>query len=206
MPPRLLSGVVPKATPTRALILPLWPMARSTTPSLLLGTYRTPRFRYGQTVRCEVNGPVVIVGISAAPIPWPVCKRGKWLVPVVYRDLAKAVRREAEQAVAYWWRVGKWSVNQWRKALGVGAVTEGTSRLKRDNALVPGVAPGRAKAHAMTRDAEADAARREKIAAARRGKARPSHVVEAMRRGRTGKPHDEKARAKMREAHRRRRE
>jgi hypothetical protein len=61
------------------------------------------RFRHGQTVRCEVNGPVIIVGISDAPILWPVCKRGKWLVPVVYRGLAKAVRREAEQAVSHWW-------------------------------------------------------------------------------------------------------
>src|SRR5262245_43407536 len=134
------------------------------TPPRLLGTYRAPRFGYGQAVRCEVNGPVVIVGLSAAPIPWPVCKRGKWLVPIVYKGLSKAVRREAEQAVSYWWGVGLWSVWQWRKALGVGAVTEGTSRLKHGHALEPGVTAGRAKAHALNRDPKADAPRRAKIA------------------------------------------
>src|SRR5262245_4745192 len=46
--------------------------------------------------------------------------------------------------------------------------------------------------------------RREKIAAALRGKAPPRHVVEAARKGRTGKPHDEAARAKMSRAHRQR--
>jgi hypothetical protein len=179
-------------------------MARPTTQPRLLVTYRTPRFRYGQTVRCEINGPVVIVGLSAAPIPWPVCKGGKLLVPVVYQGLAKAVCREADQAVAHCWGVGLWSVWQWRKALGVCAVTEGTVRLKHDHALAPGITAGRAKAHAMSRDPETGAARREKIAAAKRGKPRPAQVIEAMRKGCTGKPHDEEARRTMSEAQRRR--
>jgi hypothetical protein len=98
-------------------------------------------------VRCEVNGSVVIAGISAAPIPWPVYKRGKWLVRVVYRGLARVFRREAEQAVTHWWGMGLWSACRWRKALGVGPVTEGTSRLLHDHALEPGVVAGRAKAH-----------------------------------------------------------
>jgi hypothetical protein len=45
--------------------------------------------------------------------------------------------------------------------------------------------------------------RRAKIAAARRGKPRPPHVVAAMVAGRTGKPHTEEIRRKMSEAHRR---
>jgi hypothetical protein len=49
-----------------------------------------------------------------------------------------------------------------------------------------------------------DPARRAKIAAAKRGKPRPPHVVEAMRKGRLGTPHSAGARAKMSEAHRRR--
>jgi hypothetical protein len=69
---------------------------------LLFGPYQAPRFRVGQVVRCEVRGKVRIVGLSDAPIPWPVCRAGKWLVPVVYRGLVKAVRRESEQAVAHW--------------------------------------------------------------------------------------------------------
>src|SRR5262245_8120204 len=104
----------------------------------------------------------------------------------------------------YWWGVGQYTAWQWWKALGVRAVTEGTSRLKSGYARGPGVAAGRAKAHEQSRDPEKDAARREKIAASKRGKARPPHVSEAMRRGRTGKPQREETRAKMREAHRRR--
>src|SRR5262245_3916353 len=46
--------------------------------------------------------------------------------------------------------------------------------------------------------------RREKIAASKRGKARPAHVVEAMRKGRTGKPQSEEARARMSRTHRER--
>src|SRR5262249_35930124 len=43
--------------------------------------------------------------------------------------------------------------------------------------------------------------RRAKIAAARRGKSRPRHVIEAMRKGRAGKPQSEETRKKMSEAH-----
>jgi hypothetical protein len=52
--------------------------------------------------------------------------------------------------------------------------------------------------------AERERLRRERIAAAKRGKPRPAHVIEAMRRGRTGRPHSEEAKAKMRAAHARR--
>ena len=46
--------------------------------------------------------------------------------------------------------------------------------------------------------------RRAKIAAAKRGKPRPAHVVEAIRRALQGKPLSAEARRKMSEAHRRR--
>jgi hypothetical protein len=74
----------------------------------LLGTYRTPRFRYGNSVRCEVRGEVVIVGLSDGPIPWLVGerRRGRPCL-VVYRGLARAVRRQAEQAVAHWWGISE---------------------------------------------------------------------------------------------------
>jgi hypothetical protein len=86
----------------------------------LLGKYRTPRYRIGQKVRCQVRGKVVIVGLSDAPIPWPLCKRRKWLVPVVYQGLARALRLESAQAIVHHWGVGQVSVSRWRKALGVG--------------------------------------------------------------------------------------
>jgi hypothetical protein len=144
---------------------------------------------------------VVVVALSDAPTPWPLHKRGRWLVPLLFGGLVRALRRESEQAVAYWWGIGVW---QWRKALGVPRETEGTSRLLRENALGPAVAAGRAKAHARSRDATADAARREKIAAAKRGKPRPAHVLEALAESHRGKPLSEEHRRKLSEAHRKR--
>jgi hypothetical protein len=66
----------------------------------LIGKYRTPRFRIGQHVFCEVRGEMVITGMTDAPIPWPVGKRGRGRhTLIVYKGLAKAVRRESEQAI-----------------------------------------------------------------------------------------------------------
>jgi hypothetical protein len=46
-----------------------------TTPPKLLGRYATPRFDHGDVVRCERRGDVRLVGLSAAPIPWPIGQR-----------------------------------------------------------------------------------------------------------------------------------
>lgn len=68
----------------------------------LIGEYCTPRFRIGGTVFCEVRGQVVITGMTDAPIPWPIAKGGRGLHSlVVFKDLAKAVRRESEVAICY---------------------------------------------------------------------------------------------------------
>jgi hypothetical protein len=166
----------------------------------LLGTYRTPRFRYGKTVVCEVRGEVTIVGLSAGPIPWPIGKRGRARSLVVYQGLAKAVRREAEHAVAHWWGITEQTVWKWRRALGVGATTEGTSWLRHDCFEEPWARRARQKALAKARDPE----RREKIAASKRGKPRPPHVIEALRRANVDSPPSAGARRKMSEAHRRR--
>jgi len=73
---------------------------------LRFGPYRTPRFRYGKIVSCEVRGEVRIVGLSDALIPWPIGQKGQGpRALVVFKDLAKAVRREANLAVAHWWGV-----------------------------------------------------------------------------------------------------
>jgi hypothetical protein len=53
---------------------------------------------------------------------------------------------------------------------------------------------------------EREALRRERMAAAKRGKPRPAHVIKAMRKGRTGKPHSPEVREKMRQAQLARRE
>jgi hypothetical protein len=43
----------------------------------LLGTYKTPRFRYGTVVTCEIRGEVKIAGLTNARIPWPKCRSSK---------------------------------------------------------------------------------------------------------------------------------
>jgi hypothetical protein len=166
----------------------------------LLYTYTTPACRIGQRVRCAVFGEVEVVGYSEAPLPWPVCRRGKWRVPIVFRGLERAVRRESVQAVCHWWSVGIFSVNQWRKELGVKA-TEGTTRLRRDYFHEPWAAAARAKAHAKN----GDSARRAKISAAKRGQPRPPHVLEAMHSAWRGSHHTEETRRRMSESHQRRR-
>ena len=153
----------------------------------LLDTYKTPRFRYGRQVFCELRGWVTVVGLTEAPIPWPVGKRGRGKSLILYGDLEKAVRRESAQAVAHWWGVSAQTVSKWRQALDVPRATEGTSRLHRAYAAEP-----------WARRA------REQLAASRRGKPRPPHVREAVRNARLGTHHSEESRRKISEAHRRR--
>jgi hypothetical protein len=166
----------------------------------LLGKYQTPRFRYGLKVFCEVRGEVVITGMTDAPIPWPVDKGGPGRHSlVVYMGLAKAVRRESNQAVAHWWGVHVQTVSKWRKALGVGFATEGTSLLHRETIEETGDAM-RALSVLKARDPE----RRHKIAAARSGKPLPPHVGQAVAEAHRGTHHSEEARRKMSATHRQR--
>jgi hypothetical protein len=98
----------------------------------LLGKYRTPRFRIGQRVRCEVRGEMIITSQTDAPIPWPVGKRGSGRYSlIVYKDLAKALRRESNQAISRWWGVSPWVVCKWRWVLRIGAITAGTKAEQR---------------------------------------------------------------------------
>jgi hypothetical protein len=168
---------------------------------LLLGKYRTPRFRYGRKVLCEVPGEVTIVGLTDAPIPWPVGKGGRGRHSlVVFKDLAKAIRRESNQAICHSWRVTPQTVSKWRRLLGVERATEGTSRLHREYDKEPWAVEALAKAHAKARDP----ARCRKISEARRGKPRPPHVVEAIRQIWLGSHLTEETRSRMSEAHRKR--
>jgi hypothetical protein len=165
-----------------------------TTPPKLLGTYSTPSFTCGGEVSCARRGDVRITGGSDAPIPWPIGQtlpKGRSRSLVLYGDLA--------EAVTYHWGVKANTVWQWRKALGVTQHNEGTTALKSEL-----LAPVLEKAREAAKPMQASPERRAKISAAKRGKSRP-HVIEAMRKGRTGRPHGEEARRKVSEAHRRRR-
>jgi hypothetical protein len=158
----------------------------------LLGTYRTPRFRYGQKVLCEARGEVTIVKLSDAPIPWPMARSSprSRLSLVLYRDLARAVRRETNRAVCHHWGVSRFSVSKWRKALGVKQ-TEGTINWR--------VAHGKASEKAIKAMASTarDPVRLAKIGAAKRGKPRSPATIAKMRKAATGKRASPETRAKM---------
>jgi hypothetical protein len=164
---------------------------------LLFGPYRTPRFRVGWVVRCRVRGDVTICGLSEAPIPWPLCRTGSRTGLVVYKGLEKAVRRESALAVAHWWGIGRNTVWKWRKALGVDATTEGTGRLRSEYTKEPWAQEALKKAQAKA----GDPGRREKIAASRRRRPRPPHVIQAMAEARRGSRHSEDTRRRMSETH-----
>jgi hypothetical protein len=70
---------------------------------LLHGPYLPPRCRVGGWLTCAVRGRVRVVSFSDAPIPWPqiLGKRGRPFLNLC-GDLARAVRLEAEVAVAHW--------------------------------------------------------------------------------------------------------
>jgi hypothetical protein len=171
---------------------------------LLFGPYKTPHFRYGSVVMCELRGEVELVGLREAPIPWPVGRRvgrhGSSRGLVLYAGLARAVRQETSLAVAHWWGVTGQTVTIWRKALGVGPTTTGTSVPRARVMLGEQGQRMRELGRAKHRDPERCA----KIAAARRGKPRPAHVVEAIRRAHTGRVPTEETRRKMSEAQKRR--
>jgi hypothetical protein len=85
-------------------------------------------------------------------------------------------------------------------ALGIGSITEVTSRLFREYTKQPWAIEARAKAHAKARDPE----RCRKIAEAHRGKPRPRHVIEAMHQAWRGSHHTEEIRRRMSRTHTRR--
>jgi hypothetical protein len=169
-------------------------------PKLRYGPYRTPRFRYGSVVQCEMQGSVRIVAMSNGRIPWPKGRKvgGTAHGFVLYRDLAKAVEREAGIAVAFWWGVRPDTVSRWRKALGVERSNKGSHALWSANAQEPWCIAARRKAWAKSKTPKAIA----KHAAKLRGRPPPQQVIEAARLARLGMKHTAEARQKMSETHR----
>jgi hypothetical protein len=162
----------------------------------LIGTYETPLFEYGDVVICSIRGEVELVGITSAPIPWPVGKKGRHKAIVVYGGLEEAIRRESASATAHHFGVGTYTIWKWRTALGIGAMTEGTQRLK--GVVHEGHLHG---AREAARPMMSDPARRARIRAAKLGKARPPESARKTGAGHRGMKHTEQARKKMSETH-----
>jgi hypothetical protein len=99
---------------------------------LLHGPDRTPRLRRGDRATCLYRDKdVIITGLSAGRITWPLCKpvgRGHPGL-LVEEELARAIRCESSLAVQHWWGASPRVVWCWRQALGVPRHTEGLLRL-----------------------------------------------------------------------------
>jgi hypothetical protein len=101
---------------------------------LLHGPYRTRRLRRGDRAQCLYRDKLVIVtGLSAGRIPWPLCKPPGRAHPglLVEDELARAIRCESVLALRYWWGVSPSVGHKWRRPLGVGRHNEGSLRLYR---------------------------------------------------------------------------
>jgi hypothetical protein len=155
----------------------------------LLGKYTTPRVKVGTVLSCEGRDrDVVVTAYTDGPIPWPIgrLKHGKGRHgPILFGDLAKAVRLESNQAVAHWFGLHPRSVSRLRKALGIRPMNAGTEELRKAHGKEDWFAAARQKAHSAGWTEE----RRQRMAERFEDQRRPPHVIEAMRKGRTGKPH-----------------
>ena len=169
---------------------------------LHFGPYQTPRFRYGQRVQCAIRGELIVVGITDGRIPWPIGKggsRGNRSL-VLYKDLVRAVRRESLVAIRHWWGVCPLTVQRWRRALDVPAMTMGSRRLKAAYALSSaGDKARRAGAKAWT------AQRRKRISVALTGRKRSAESIAKVRAALMGKKLSAKHRRRISEGMRRRR-
>ncbi len=167
---------------------------------LRFGPYRAPQFEYGDVVIDSVRGEVVIDRVSDAKIPWPIGMRGGARSPVVFGDLERAIRNEANVAVCHWWGITPQTVTKWRKALGVETVNAGTSAVRSDM-----MTPAKKEAMKVRREPKyRDPERNEKIRQSRLGKPRPKHVIEALRRSNLGRKTPPEALQRQHEARQRR--
>lgn len=99
-------------------------------PVLLGGPYRPPEIRPGDRVYCVLRKRKVrVTDISLGPIPWPRTSQGRGVGLILCGDLIEAVRREAARTVVAWWGADPSTVGEWRRALGVAAINEGTRQL-----------------------------------------------------------------------------
>lgn len=160
----------------------------------LHGTYETPRYRIGQRVKCEIRGEVTIVGLSAGRIPWPVTSTPGGRPLIIYKGLARALREESVQAVAYHWGRTRETISVWRKQLGIAHVqTPGTSKLRSAFFQTPN---GR-RLQRLAWEKAGDPERRRKIGASRVGIPRSPETIAKMRKAAAGKKATPEARLKM---------
>lgn len=148
----------------------------------LIRRYRTPRYRYGETVTDAIRGAVIVTKTSEAPIPWPMAKLpgGRKAGLVVFKGLEIALRTESALAICHHWGVTPQTVSKWRGLLGIDQKTPGAKRLRRKK-LTPVLNEARKLIDYTNPE------RIQKIATARTGKPRPKHVQKMLRTINVGK-------------------
>lgn len=172
---------------------------------LLHGPYQPPKCKVGGWLNCRRRGRVKVVAFSNGPIAWPMTRPVSGPRSMILcGDLVKAVRQETSLAIQHWWGVNHSLVQKWRRILGVEHDNEATKQLRAKWMREGGIGEIARPAHAATysspeRVAEIGA----KISALKKGKPRPPHIAEAVRKARTGARHTEESRRKMSEAVRR---
>ena len=105
----------------------------ATSKTLRFGPYSMPHgFGVGDMIHCTYRGrDVVIGGITDAPVQWfKIHNFGKPFV-ILCEDLIRAVQSESGAAIAHNWGVNDETVRNWRRALGVGRMTPGTTQVFR---------------------------------------------------------------------------
>lgn len=117
-------------------------------PELIAGPYLPPPCRVGDWIDDEIDGRLEVGGWTTAPISWPRRKKTGKASLILTEELARAVRTESSEAISFWWGVSTAKVWMWRKALGVGRVTEGTRKLLQERTGVPPEAAARGRAAA----------------------------------------------------------
>jgi hypothetical protein len=80
------------------------------------GVYLSPVVVVGAYVPCELRGVVKIVGMSQAPIAWPIGEKDGQRALVIYKGLARALRGEPAEKVAAWWGLDLAAVKRWQSA------------------------------------------------------------------------------------------
>jgi hypothetical protein len=170
---------------------------------LLFGPYQMPNCKVGGWLTCEVRGRVKVCAMSNARIQWPLTRRcdgfGRPML-IVTAELARAVRFESNQAVAYWWGVSKFTVTAWRKVLDVPRANDGTHRLHSLVFAEIDTPEVREKRRQSTKRPERNA----KISAAKTGRSPSAEVRAKIRAAKLGQKHTEESRRRMSEAQRRR--
>jgi hypothetical protein len=145
---------------------------------LLYGPYVPPKCRVGDKLPCEYLGrDVTVRRMTDARMQWPATRGGPRPAVIVCADLIRAIRVESAIAVAFHWGVSAATVGNWRRALEVPRITNGTRRLHIDYApekLTPEV---RAKAKESMHSPET----RAKLSAGRVGRPLHPNMVAAQR-------------------------